>query len=52
MFSEASVSHCVYGLGSLPAGGGLPPNPPVLTSSGGHCSGRYAFYWNAFLLVL
>ena len=24
--------------------------PPVLTSSTGHCSGRYASYWNAFLL--
>ena len=24
--------------------------PPVLTSSGGQCSGRYASYWNAFLL--
>ena len=23
--------------------------PPVLTSSGGHCSGRYVFYWTAFL---
>ena len=25
--------------------------PLVLTSSGGHCSGRYASYWNAFLLL-
>ena len=25
-------------------------SPPVVTSSGSHCSGRYAFYWNAFLL--
>ena len=34
--------------GSLsPEGSGY---PPVLTSSGGHCSGRYASYWNAFLL--
>ena len=24
----------------------------TLTSSGGHCSGRYASYWNAFLLTL
>ena len=24
-------------------------DPPGLTSSGGHCSGRYASYWNAFL---
>ena len=36
-----------------PEGGGLPPggsgNPPVMTCSDGHCSGRYASYWNAFL---
>ena len=24
-------------------------NPPILTSGGGHCSGRYASYWNVFL---
>ena len=57
MFSEASV--CPQGglppIWGLPAGGESaqpqPPNPsPVLTSSGGHCSGRYASYWNAFLL--
>ena len=24
---------------------------PLLTSSGGHCSGRYASYWNAFLFL-
>ena len=29
-----------------------PPPPPVLTSSGDHCSGRYASYWNAFFLGL
>ena len=30
--------------------GGLPnlPGTDVLTSSGGHCSGQYASYWNAF----
>ena len=27
------------------------PNPLVLTSSGGHYSGRYASYWNAFLCI-
>ena len=26
-------------------------NPPVLTSSGGHCSSRYTSYWNASLLA-
>ena len=25
------------------------PTPSTETSSGGHCSGRYASYWNAFL---
>ena len=25
--------------------------PPSVTSSGGHCSGRYASYWNTFLFV-
>ena len=29
----------------------LEADPLVLTSSGGHCSGRYVFYWNAFLNV-
>ena len=28
------------------------PSTPVLTSSGGYCSGRYASYWTAFLLVV
>ena len=27
------------------------PYHPVLTSSGGHRSGRYASYWNAFLFI-
>ena len=27
----------------------LMDNPPLVTSSGGHCSSWYAFYWNAFL---
>ena len=34
------------------AGGGYSPlrgTTPKLTSSGGHRSGRYASYWNAFL---
>ena len=33
---------------ALPLGGPCPEGrPPVLTSSDGHCSGRYASYWNA-----
>ena len=48
-----SVSRgvCLWEGGLLP--GGLAPGEvgtqPVLTSSGGHCSSRYASYWNAFL---
>ena len=44
------------GEGGLPTGGGLPTVgrgeglPNVLTSSSGQCSGRYASYWNEFLL--
>ena len=58
MFSEASVSHSVQG-----GGGGLPRKEGsasrgsgypllVLTSSGGHCRGRYASYSNAFLFFV
>ena len=36
-------------LGNLPPGGSVQP-PPVLTSNLGHCSSRYASYWNAILL--
>ena len=42
--------------GGLPTGrtsiqeGGL-PNTPLLTSRGGHCSGRYASSWNTFLFI-
>ena len=49
--------HSVHGRGlgdrADPHYRGRPPpsrgRPPVLTSSGGHCSGRYVFYWSAFL---
>ena len=30
---------------------GVSADPLVVTSSGGHCSGRYASYWNAFLFL-
>ena len=30
---------------------GVCPTLPVLTSSGGHCCGRYASYWNASLYI-
>ena len=35
--------------GRDPPLGGVCPTSPVLTSSSGHCSSRYASYWNAFL---
>ena len=49
-----SVCHSVHGGGG---GGGWTASapggrPPELTSSGGHCSGQYTSYWNAFLFIL
>ena len=61
MFLEASVSHFVRG-GRGGGGGGLPPDrPPRIETlpwkdtqdrdpTGGHWSGRYESYWNAYLL--
>ena len=59
MFSQVSVcpQRGVYTplLGRYPTGQTAPPdrNPPMgrhpLPQADGHCSGRYAFYWNAFL---
>ena len=65
MFSEVSVCSKEKGLDRLPPIRGTPlsrcrppleadppeADPPsyVLTSSGGHCNGQYASYWNAFL---
>ena len=65
MFLRLSVSHSVHGGGCLPQGmlgytpqqtppGQTPPTqtPPwtdTLPPADGHCSGRYAFSWNAFL---
>ena len=34
---------------SMGSASGVLPNHPILTSSGGHSTGRYASYWNAFL---
>ena len=31
---------------------GVGQTPPIVTSSGGHCSGRHASYWNAFLFEI
>ena len=65
MFSQASVCPrgrvCAMGFGvgmCMEVGTHPPPeigsggggySPPILTSSGGHRSGRYASYRNAFL---
>ena len=45
MFSPRGV----YLLGGVCLLGGVFWRIPVVTSSGSHCSGRYTFYWNAFL---
>ena len=49
MFSEASVILSTGREVAYP----LPPEAdlPLLTSSGSHCSGRYASYWDAFLVI-
>ena len=59
IFSHVSVSHSVHGGGSLPQCmlGYIPPSPGQTPpreakSPDGHCSGRYASYWNAFLLSI
>ena len=54
MFSEASVilftgGRPTWGVVWLGGLHGTPP-PPVVTCSGGHCTGWYASYWNALLL--
>ena len=52
MFSEACGSHSVHGGGGEQTlSGGRSPSLEAdpLTSSGGHYSGRYASYRNAFL---
>ena len=36
--------------GRASASRGLGQTSPIMTSSGGNCSSRYASYWNAFLL--
>ena len=39
-------------LGQTPSQAKPPGKPPPPTPSHGHCSGRYASYWNAFLFQL
>ena len=51
MFSEASVSQFVH-RGQVCLLGVSPGDIPLVTSSGSHCSGRYASYLNAFLLCI
>ena len=52
MFLQLSVSHSVHGGGSASAGGALgrPPPPPFGYYGIRSIRGRYASYWNAFLL--
>ena len=57
MFSEVCVmlfTGCVWGGSLLPkevCSWGVSA-PPLLPSSGCHCSGRYTSYWNAFLFEI
>ena len=61
MFLHLSVSHSVHGNGSSWAGTPGPVHPPwdqvhplgqVHPPADGYCCGRYASYWNQFLLYL
>ena len=59
MFSHLSVSHsvyrgaCVAGPGGMYGGGGHAwQGAGVRGRRDGHYSGRYASYWNAFLLEI
>ena len=54
MFSEHALQECLHPGGPASGGGGLPQeegwvDTPIMTSGGGHFSGRYASYWNASL---
>ena len=58
-FLPGCLVPCSFREGLHPWGRGSPSRmgygttpPPMLTFSGGHQSGRYASYWNAFLLNL
>ena len=49
--------HALQQGGSAPGGGGLLwgamlGDPPPLPKADGYCCGRYASYWNAFLLIV
>ena len=63
MFLQVSVNNLFTGEEASPPGGRSPlkeydtrqkvtSKTPVLTSDGRHQSGRYASYWNAFLLLI
>ena len=61
IFPGGSASRrgvCIQKRGLHPGGGedlhpgGLGRPPVIMASSGSHCSGRYASYWNVFLLKL
>ena len=55
MFLNLSVSHSVHGReGMSGRPPGQTPHPPGQTpppQADGYCSGRYASYWNVFLLL-
>ena len=45
----SAPGQSLLGRGRSLLSGGVGTYPLLLTSNGGHCSGRYASYWNAFL---
>ena len=50
MLFRVSGPMFFLGVGLPTWGSGVSPgDPPVVAPSGGHCSGRYASYWNACL---
>ena len=57
MFSQTCVKNSVHeegggGLSASGSGGCTPPGQTPPHPQDGHCSRRYASYWNAFLLVV
>ena len=49
---EGGGGFCLLGGVCLMGGFFLMDIPLVVTSSGNHCSGRYASYWNALLSLV
>ena len=46
------LAQCMLGYTPRPVHSGIHPPPSACWDTHGYCCGRYASYWNAFLLVL